>query len=144
MIELETSIENIFEMDGSLRDFYILKTDKIIWDKFLDFLRDEAITLELYIDNHLSKISNLSIQKIFEFRKKSSVLLKVIIGDIIINCFFFDEEEIEFDIDPKQFQSEDDRKMLFDFIDKMASVMNREIILTEENFKESILAKFRA
>ncbi|MES9685390.1 hypothetical protein ABWK22_21315, partial [Gottfriedia acidiceleris] len=52
---------------------------------------------------------------------------------IMFNCCFFSYTEIEFDIDPKEINSETDVKIVFEFMRKISMVLGKESIITAES-----------
>ncbi|MES9685386.1 hypothetical protein ABWK22_21295 [Gottfriedia acidiceleris] len=96
-------LDKVFFVDGSLRDIYVLDVTLEDWQKLIDWLRLSDWVIEFYIDGqkNTNKITNVS--KIFEEKKKKSVLMAINIKSVLINCHFFVEDELEFDINPNNY-----------------------------------------
>ena len=55
---------------------------------------------------------------------------------VLINCHFFSEDEIEFDIDPKEVKSKSKADDVFEFMKNLSKILVKESILTGENSPE--------
>lgn len=66
---------------------------------------------------------------------------KVFIDKIQINAHFFDDTEMENDIDPREFNSIDDHDKLIKYMSDLSTLLGKEVILTAENEHETILFK---
>jgi hypothetical protein len=65
----------------------------------------------------------------------------VVIDNIHINTYFFDDSEIENDIDPAEFVSIDCHEKLIRYMQGISWLLNKEVILTPENEQETVLIK---
>jgi hypothetical protein len=59
-----------------------------------------------------------------------------------LNCHFFTMEEIEFDLDPKDFQNEEQVSRLLDFIRTVGQALHKEVALTAENDAQHPLFRY--
>lgn len=50
-----------------------------------------------------------------------------------INCYFFTEEEIEMDVDPKEISSKESYESLLSFLEWLSSSLGRNTYVTFEN-----------
>ncbi|MFF3024832.1 hypothetical protein ACFVRR_19620 [Gottfriedia sp. NPDC057948] len=137
-------LDKVFFVDGSLRDIYVLDVNLDDWQKLIDWLRLSDWAIQFYIDGqeNTNKITNVS--KIFDEKKKKSVLMSININGVLINCHFFVEDEIEFDINPKEIIGLSEVSSVFEFMSKLSNVLGKEIILTEENFLEHPLVTVKS
>lgn len=55
------------------------------------------------------------------------------LGHVQLNCFFFGELEIEFDLSPKEVASEAEARSILSFMRGLGRVTGRQVHLTEEN-----------
>ena len=65
----------------------------------------------------------------------------VFIGRIQVNAHFFQEDEIENDIVPKEFKTIEDHEKLMYYMAGLSLLLDKEVILTPENMQEIVLAK---
>lgn len=124
-------VEAEFEWDGSLRDLYVLETDRETWQKALDFLRTSAYPLSYFVDGEGAELP-AEVAAIFSRRSATSPLLSVDVYGIHINCHFFVEEQIEFDVDPREVNDEARFGHLCEFIQRLGQNLGRSVILTPE------------
>ena len=129
-----------FEWDGSWRDIYVLDTNINDWQRLLDFLRESSY-VTIYHGLTGPELPE-TMQEIFEIQKTSFSSMSIDIGQIRVNCHFFLESEIEFDIDPRDIDSEEKLTKIFDFMQRIGNLLNKEVILTEENSEDEIWFKF--
>src|SRR5690606_28018568 len=66
---------------------------------------------------------------------------KVFIGKIQINAHFFDDTEMENDIDPREFNSIEDHDKLIKYMIDISILLDKIVILTPENERETVLLK---
>lgn len=57
----------------------------------------------------------------------------IIIDSIVINTHFFSDQQIEFDIDPREINSSLDLERILRFMRSISSILQKEIILSAEN-----------
>lgn len=71
--------------------------------------------------------------------KATSTLLQVSAGDVYLNCHFFCEEEIEFDLDPRELRGEQDLQAVVAFMSTLANGTGKPAILTHENSQQAVI-----
>jgi hypothetical protein len=130
--------ESEFEWDGSWRDIYVLNTSVADWQKLLDFLRTASYNLNFYIDGEDAVLPS-DVAHIFKARAEVSAYLSVDIGEIILNCHFFHDAQIEFDIDPREVTDEIKFQRLLAFMQKIARLLDKDAILTSENVQSEVI-----
>ena len=134
--------DNVWYWDGSLRDIYILDITVSHWQRVLDWLHTNPYPIEFFLDNKLTPLP-FNISTIFEQRNERGVVLKIDVESVIIHCHFFWHKEIEFDIDPRQLDSEQKEVGIIDFMRALGRLLNNKVILTPENWREiALLAYF--
>lgn len=129
-----------FEWDGSWRDIYVLDTNINDWQRLLDFLRESSYVTIYHglIGPELPE----TMQEIIEIQKTSISTMSINIGETIVNCHFFLESEIEFDIDPRDIDNEAKLTEIFNFMQRIGNLLRKEVILTEENGEDEIWFRF--
>ena len=130
-----------FEFDGSWRDIYILKTSVSDWQLLLDFLHSDVYEYSCTIGGEDATLPQRA-SEIFDADHEFKPLLSVKIGTVIVNCHFFTEEEIEFDLDPREIKSEIQADQVFGFMRQVGHAVSKEVVLTPENMQEMAIFKF--
>lgn len=130
----------IFEPEGSLRDIYIKNVRAEDWIVLIDHLNQNyVVKFGSYGENKIiNKIDKEYILQYFsdqtaEMETKSA---SIFIDKIMINLHFFSDEEIEFDIDPKEINSNSDLEAIIQFMNNMSQILKKEVILTGEGENE--------
>ena len=130
-------IKWIFEPDGTLRDIYVENVNIEDWKILIDYLNA----------NHILKYGPSNDNKIVNKADKDYLIkllsdetgemelktLSIIVENIIINTHFFTIDEIEFDIEPREINSETDYEKLLSFMNEISKILNKPLILTGEN-----------
>uniref|UniRef100_B0SZV4 Uncharacterized protein n=1 Tax=Caulobacter sp. (strain K31) TaxID=366602 RepID=B0SZV4_CAUSK len=125
--------------DGAWRDIYVVGTTIADWQRILDLLNDRTPdALAFYVDGEALS-SAPSADVIFERRQETSTLLQVSAGNVHLNCHFFCEEEIEFDLDPRELREEHDLQAVLAFMSTLANGTGKPAILTHENSQEAVI-----
>src|SRR4051812_46351469 len=95
----EDVYENVFHVDGSLRDIYVNEPTTIddwnvVWQIFTNC--NTTLTVDGEKANHMPS----DLAAVFKERQEKSICLNIEYNGVDFNCHFFSEEEIELDIDP--------------------------------------------
>ena len=141
MIETSRIIHDVFYIDGSLRDIYVLGTSELDWQAMLTYLRVSPYPLEYSLDDEVRPLPDHAAD-ILVLRAEHSPLLRIDQQRLGLNCHFFIAEEIEFDLDPKDFQNAQRVSDLLDFMRAIGRVVNKPIILTGENDTQGSLFRY--
>jgi hypothetical protein len=67
--------------------------------------------------------------------------LSVDFAGVIANCHFFTQEEIEFDIDPREVKGQSELDALFGFMHLLADSVGKQCVLTPEDFRETVILR---
>lgn len=128
------NIKWIFEPDGwLLRDIYIQDVTLSDWEQLIDFLN---CTYNLKFGEEDSKqidkdyVVNYITDNTGEIETKK---LTIDLNGIKINCYFFLQDEIEFDINPTEIKLFRDFERLEEFMTSISKVLRRQVTLTGEN-----------
>ncbi len=133
--------DNIYYLDGSLRDIYILNTTKEDWKIWTDFVNRNYKTSFHNYETETTK-DNIDFSTMLDYwngERDSSGMATVYVDNIIVNAYFFDHQEIENDITPKEFNSIDDHERLIKYMTGVSKALNKRVVLTPENSKEIVL-----
>lgn len=137
-------MKKLFYSDGSLRDIYIFNTSIVDWRNLLKFLDSENWLIEFSKNNDLYTKIPYTAEQIFQFRAIGDyVQMSISIRDVKINCYFFEENQIELDIDPREVQSLESGQQIMDFISNLSKALKKEANLTPENSPEDPLVIFK-
>ncbi|QXP57810.1 hypothetical protein H0I25_08530 [Cellulophaga sp. HaHa_2_95] len=138
------NIEWIFEKDGALRDIYVQNATISDWEKAVDLLNSKyKLTFGVYEDNLTDKIDFEYVKTMFaeetsELETKSAT---IDLNGITVKCYFFLENQIEFDINPTEIKTELELNTITDFMKSISSKLEKQITLCGENQPEFPLIK---
>jgi hypothetical protein len=139
-----TELKNrIYFEDGSLRDVYVLNTNVKDLAKWTELV-NEKYNIQFYdakIDLTTDKISFKAVEETWTQENRELVTATVKIEAININCHFYDHSEIENDIDPREFKSLTEHDNLIKYLREVSNLLDKEVIVTDENTKDSILIR---
>ena len=99
--------DKIYFWDGSWRDIYIPNTTEKDWNKWINFV-NENYQVDWYNGKAEADQNKIDFNVILEYWNGNHDLCstaKIFIDKIQINAHFFDDQEIENDIDPREFKS---------------------------------------
>lgn len=139
-----TDLKNkIYYLDGSLRDIYVAQTTIADWRKWTNYV-NERYRIDWYNGKASKNENQITFNVIEDFWNGSHDLCSaanIFIDTIQINAYFFDDIEMENDIDPREFISIDDHDKLVKYMTDLSKILDKEVILTPENEHETILFK---
>ena len=130
--------QGVYNEDGSLRDIYILDTNKEDWIKWIDFVNNTCNliwTAEECSEEESTRFINREFIAERWSRDALSTCASIFLGSIQVNCFFFTEDEIENDIDPREIKSIADHQAVITYMKAISKLLCKEVLLTEENYR---------
>ena len=133
----------VYHWDCSWRDIYVLQTTKLDWKKWVEYVNRNH-RIEWYNGKKECVENTIDFEVIEEFWNGNHDLCStanVFVDKIQINAHFFNESEFENDIDPREFNSEEDHKKLCNYMSDLSKLLDKEVILTPENDHKTILFK---
>jgi hypothetical protein len=130
-----------FEPDGSLRDIYVFGTDLSDWQRVLDALRTWRPGPNLRIDGEPAAIPDKA-EEIFARARKLGASLSVEVADALVNCHFFREDEIEFDLDPRDVAGPEQLEALGRFMRILGEATGKPVVMTMENRREAVILRY--
>jgi hypothetical protein len=135
-----------FEWDGSLRDIYVVDTDRGDWEQLLAFLPGSSWPWEFTIGDEPAvlpaDVAALLSDQGAASPHQNSPSLRVDVAGVILHCHFFWPDEIEFDLDPRQVVSAEKLSALTDFMATIGRLLDRSVILTPENLPDRPYFRF--
>jgi hypothetical protein len=133
-------VSEVFFRDGSLRDIYILDCGLADWEIAAAFLDREY---ELRFDGAWtggrfpSPIAGLFLRS----ASSAATLLEISLGEVILCCHFFSEEEIEFDLNPNAVTDIRKAEEVLNFMRGLAGATGKDVILTPENMRKRAMLR---
>jgi hypothetical protein len=134
----------IYFEDGSLRDIYVLDTSIAHWEKWVDMVNSKYKVKfwDAKTDLRTDKIDFETVKEYWDSNGQREVVTATIsLETITIKCYFFDDSEIENDVDPREFKSEEDHIKLVHYLNDISVTLNKEVIVTDENITDSVLIR---
>ncbi len=128
---------DLWLVDGSLRDIYVLNTVADDWDALLTLAK--AHPHEYRRDGVTQSLPGRTY--LFQDRDHSH-LLSVLAGSVRINCHFFVPEEIELDIDPREITGPEEHLAVLQFIEGLAGATGKDAVVTPENTPDIMLLHY--
>ncbi|MBO0593934.1 hypothetical protein I2486_21225 [Cellulophaga sp. E16_2] len=138
------NIQWIFKKDGALRDIYVQNSTISDWEKVVDLLNAEyKLTFGVYEDNLTDKIDFGYVKTMFadETGELETKSVTIDVNGIVVKCFFFLENQIEFDINPTDIKTESEFRRITDFMKSVSLKLEKQITLCGENQPEFPLIK---
>jgi hypothetical protein len=130
-------MEIIFASDGSMRDIYVLDTDINDWQTLLDYINAIQWEVTFFKDGNKIKYAKANAQELFGMKTQYSIGLSIEYKRVTINCHFFCESEIEFDVYPRQVDTLNIANAVIEFMVGIAELLRKTVILTYENSQDS-------
>ncbi len=134
-------IASAFHVDGALRDIYVLGTSRRDWARVRDLLRATPEQLTFKIDGQETP-PPADVAEIFNLSAEQGVLASYRLGKQRLNCHFFTEEQIEFDLDPCDVDGPAEADRLVGFMDALGRATAKEVRLTAENVPNEVIARY--
>jgi len=133
---LSSKLLHEFKVDGSLRDIYVFDTTVANWNHLLEALNNSDYSLE--ISPPFDHTNRLEASKVFNHvANVNPVCLKMRLASRIdIHCHFFCDEEMEFDIDPRQVDTEADITLILGFMKTIGDTLDKDVFLTPEDTQD--------
>jgi hypothetical protein len=128
--------QGVYEVDGSWRDLCVLDANREDWAKWIAYVNQHypvKWAAEDYGDGEtLTAIEAGYIDQRWQAGAWGSVFLE----QVQLNCHFFQESEIENDIDPSEIVSMEDHERLMAYAVAISMTLGKEVVLTAESFHE--------
>lgn len=81
----------------------------------------------IYKDGQVTVYEETDVAHFFEEKDNHSILMSINTNGAFINCHFFSEDEIEFDIDPKEVKSKSEANAVFEFMKNLSKILDKDI-----------------
>ena len=130
-----SDLSDEFEVDGSLRDIYVLNTSVSDWNRVLH-LTPSLGGFAYFCDGEEAPLPTDA--RLVLGDVDHSHLLRFSLGGPTINTHFFVEDEIEFDVDPSGITSQPDLDLVLGFCASIGRGIGRDIRITPENASDVV------
>ncbi len=121
---------SFFEPDGSLRDVYLRGGGLPGWHALLGIAREVGATFE--VDGKARPLPT-SADEALALRAAASPLLSIDWYGVRLNAHFFDEADVELDLDPAAIDSSARFEILLAFMRRLGHETRLSVTLTPEN-----------
>lgn len=125
-------LDKVFYNDGSLRDIYVFNVNLTDWQKFLNWILNSNWDIVFYKDGYVTEYNEKDVIQLFQEKVNHRILMSIKTNQVLINCHFFSEDEIEDDIDPKEVKSKTEAYTVFEFMKELSIILNKQSILSRE------------
>lgn len=137
-----STLSGHLEVDGSLRDLYVLDADIDIWQRTVDGIVASEYEWEYRIDGRRAALP--SIADVMSTGLDAIVFLQITAGRAAVNCHFFDDREVEFDVSPSDLADQSSLDDVLDFMSLVAAASGRSVRMTHENSPEALICEVRS
>lgn len=125
-----------FDFNETWRSVFIAETELKTWKTLLEFLGEQKYSMRFTVNDSEQPLSTNAWQ-IFQDQKKDLMpLLTVDVGGVKLSCHFFDQNEIEFDFDPREVTDETKALAILEFMSEIGMELDKDVFLTEEDAEE--------
>ena len=124
-----------FAWDGSLRDICVIDTSIADWRSALEMIHAGGYRLVFTIDG-VEATAPDNLHQIFGQPRECSFLLAAFVDGVQLNCHFFSESEIEFDLDPREVAGQAEFDAVITFMRKLATSTQKSALMTPESSHE--------
>jgi hypothetical protein len=131
-------VKGAFLQDGSLRDVYVVGSSLDDWPALLRALNISEYKLFFSRGGEVQSLPT-DMRRQLQDDYDLGYLLQVDLGGPVLNCHFFPDEEIEFDLDPRGVAFIDAAEKVFSFMSRLGNAVKKPVHLTGENVKEWLL-----
>ncbi len=126
------SVRTEFAWEGSWRDICVVSVDLFAWQAAVEALVREGRCGDFTVAG-VRRDLPLDVREVFSTGAEGGALWSVSVAGLTLNCHFFDEAEIEFDLDPREIVGQEQLDGVVGFMRTLASATNRPALMTPEN-----------
>jgi hypothetical protein len=132
--KLEPFWKRVFEPDcGSLRDIRVYGVGRNDYRILLEMLNTRYHAV--MVRNDQQEVTRIPDYTVIaeEAQLDNSVRLKFYAADVLVHLWFWDESEINLDLQPEDVDSWHKAQAIFDLMIEIADLLNKRVLLTWEN-----------
>ncbi|WAJ38471.1 hypothetical protein OU800_04325 [Pseudomonas sp. GOM7] len=132
-------VKEEFQVDGSLRDIYVLGICIDAWSNLIKKLKHEHFQLK-FMHGSFDRALPENFYEIKELQQTNPTILCIWLDNSIqVNCHFFMETEIELDISPREIKGLAEYITLTSFMKWLSSTLRKPAILTHEGSQDQVI-----
>jgi len=125
----------------ALLEIHVYNTSTDDWSRVWNFLLLEPTRLSFSVDAEVTS-PPLTVGEVFDLRHAHATTASYALGKQRLNCHFFNEQEIEFDLDPRDVTGPIELLQMIGFFEKLFHLTKKQVFLTHENASDAIVARF--
>lgn len=129
-----------FEWDGAWRDIYVLDATLADWQAALELLRAWDPRPRFYTGGEAARLPDLAKALFPTDPDAFRSTLEFDVEGLQLNCHFFSDDEIEFDLDPREVNASR-FEALCGFMRLLATAVGKPVLLTHENERSSVILR---
>lgn len=129
------SARSEFAWEGSWRDICVRDVDLPAWRSAVEALGRRNPHSRFTLDGVEQQIP-FDLNHLFAAGAEGRALWSVVVAEVTLNCHFFAEGEIEFDLDPREVRGQEQLDGVIRFMRTLASATARPTLMTPENMHE--------
>lgn len=131
----------IYFKDGSLRDIYVLDTNIVDWERWVNFI-NQNYSIEFYDRRFKDPSPLIDFNKVKEYWNKENeegVYAVINVSGIKLMCYFNWKNDIENDFSPNSIKNIQDHNNLINFLIGISNILNKSVRITNEMKEEEVL-----
>ena len=127
--------------DGGLVDIYVFETTLADWQRVVDVLRATGWPTEFSVGD--KRDMPAAVDDIFELLPDHSPTWRLWPHpDVLVNCFFFSEAEIEFDVSPDEIVGEAEFDAVCDLVLAVGRTLGKRVDVTGESTPSTVFMRY--
>jgi hypothetical protein len=130
-----------FAWDGTWRDIYVRGTTVKAWSSFLGALPSWPYRTEYQIGGRNAPPPS-DAGEVFRAKETALSFLSIAVDAVVLNCHFFVEDELEFDLDPRRVDGAAAFEALLGFMRRLGMLLESPVVLTPENLPTRPIVEF--
>lgn len=136
-ISWEELKERLYFEDGTLRDIYVFGVTRGDWADWVDIVNaNYEVAFAVGDEAPRPRIDFEAVKDYWTGRSENSLLATVKLGKVLVNCHFFTPDDFESDLDPREFTGPEDHARLVEYLQQLAAIFDRKVLLSEEDAPE--------
>ena len=139
-MEWERLKDKIYYWDGAWLDIYVEGTSRDDWKIWIDYV-NSTYEINFYNGKANSKEDKISLDAICDYWDGTTDLMSdaiIKVGEMNIKCHFFEDTEIENDLDPGEVASIEEHNRLVRYITDISRLLEKPVFITPENVHDII------
>jgi hypothetical protein len=127
-----SEVREDWEVDGTLRDIYVVSTTENDWQRLLDLVRAGTWPYAYTEGEHSASLPT-KVADIFAPRTHSLLLQVWPMEGVAIHCYFFQRDQIEFDLDPREVVGQRELDAVCGFVREIGQALDKPVLVTWES-----------